>query len=161
MSKTDFRYRNILYVLVLLISVRGPAGVHADGAEGPFFTKHFGGSLFAVSSKKLYSVEILPDDREYPIGKNLIGLVIHNSRDEDVGSARIAVSVEDQGGSAPALDATVRDKGDGLYTVTNLDLRRQGSWRLRIIVDRKGEVDEAVFSFPEAAKEIKPAGKYN
>lgn len=54
------------------------------------FAKHFQETIFDIASKAKFSVEILLDDKEYQkLGKDVVGIVIHNARDEDVERAII------------------------------------------------------------------------
>lgn len=122
------------------------------------FTKHFNDSLFTMTENGEFSVEILPDEREYRIGKDVIGIVIHNRHDEDVEGAKISISLEPAGDNTQ--EPVIRDKGDGLYTVKNLPLQREGEWKLIIRINRKKIEDSAVFSFPAALSRPLPAGTY-
>jgi len=123
------------------------------------FTKHFNESLFRVADKGEVSIEILPDEKEYKIGKNVIGIVIHDKHDEDVEGAKLEVTVGASEGSSQQI--TVKEKGDGLYTAAGIDLKRDGRWELRIKVKKKNIEDSAVFVFPDVTKERMPAGKYD
>lgn len=125
------------------------------------FTKHFNESLFTITEKGEFSIEILMDEKEYKIGKDVIGIVIHNARDEDVEGADLAVTARTPDGQAISGSPVVKEKGDGLYTVSNLDLKREGRWELRVAVKKKSIEDSALFVFPDVTKEHIPAGKYD
>lgn len=127
------------------------------------FTKHFKETLFDITTKAEFSVEILPDDREYKkLGKDVVGLVVHNSHDEDVEKAAIAIDFRNLDTGETATGApVVKEKGDGLYTVSNLDLKRDGRWQLTVTI-KKGKVEDSVrFLFPDVFKDRLPAGRYN
>ena len=69
----------IVVLITLIISAVICFGYIAYASDNPKFTKHFNESLFNITDKGLFSVEILLDDREYPkLGKDVIGIVIHN-----------------------------------------------------------------------------------
>src|SRR5271169_5702966 len=74
-------------VMVLLLLARNPASATHEGGfaggEKTLFTKHFQNTLFDVTEHAAYSVEILLDDKEYKIGKNVVGIVIHDANDKD------------------------------------------------------------------------------
>jgi hypothetical protein len=127
------------------------------------FTKHFKETLFDITTKAKFSVEILLDDREYKkLGKDVIGIVIHGSRDEDVEKADIAIDFRNLDTGETAVEKpVVKEKGDGLYTVSNLDLKKDGRRQLTITI-KKGKVeDSARFLFPDVLKNRLPAGRYN
>ncbi len=140
--------------LVTLFAVSfGHSGKHEGGAK---FTKHFNDTLFAVSEKGQVSIEVLLDEKEYKIGNDMVGIVIHDSHDEDVEDAKVIVTAT---GIAEPLKVT--EKGGGLYLVPNTGLMRDGTWKLSISVKKKKLEDGASFSFPEVLKYKMPAGKYD
>jgi hypothetical protein len=130
--------------------------------EKKSFTKHFKGTLFDITEKANFSIEILLDDKEYRIGKNVIGIVVHNAHDEDVAGAQIAIEhINLDTGKSISQSAVVRDKGDGLYTVENLELTKEGRQKLTLKI-KKGSVEDSVqFTLPDAMKNLLPAGKYS
>ncbi len=131
-------------------------------ADKILFTKHFQNSLFDVTEHASYSVEILPDDLEYNIGKNVIGLVIHDARDEDVAGAKLTFTIKDIGtDKLYPVTPQITDKGNGLYIVSGLDLKREGKWELAITVKKDGAEDTVKFVFPDALKTRYPKGKYS
>ncbi len=131
-------------------------------AEKKIFTKHFQNTLFDITEHASYSIEILLDDKEYKIGKNVIGIVVHDAHDEDVKGAQLAIDLrnlatkEDAGGK-PA----VTDKGNGLYIVSGLDLQKPGRWELSITVKKGGVKDRVKFMLPDALKDRPAKGKYS
>ncbi len=125
------------------------------------FTKHFKETLFDITTKAEFSVEILLDDREYrKLGRDVLGIVIHNSHDEDVERAVIAIDYRNLDTGEKAIPV-VKEKGDGLYVVSGLNVHKEGRWKLTITI-KKGKVEDSVqFLFPDAAKNLLPAGRYN
>ncbi len=137
---------------------------HAGQGQGRklVFTKHFNESLFDITEKSEFSVEILLDDKEYKIGKDVIGIVIHNSRHQDVENASVTVDYRNMDtGESADRGAVVKETGRGLYTVSNLDLNKKGRWKLTITVRKDGLDDSVQFLFPDVLKKKWPAGKYN
>ncbi|HXX53051.1 MAG TPA: hypothetical protein VEI28_00625, partial [Thermodesulfovibrionales bacterium] len=70
---------------VLLLCVVDPVGASQKdqlqiSGEKRLFTKHFENTIFDITEHAEYSVEVLLDDKEYKkLGKNVIGVVIHNA----------------------------------------------------------------------------------
>lgn len=120
------------------------------------FTKHFNLSIFGITEKGEFSIEILTDDREYKIGKDVIGIVVHDKNDDDVESAGIKISYKDMK-EPPAIE----EKGDGLYVVSNLNIKKEGKWALNISVKKKKKEDSAIFIFPDSLNKLLPSGKYD
>jgi hypothetical protein len=142
-----------LMVLVCAALAYGHSGKHEGGAK---FTKHFSDTLFAVSDKGQVSIEVLLDEKEHKIGKDMIGIVIHDSHDEDVEDAKLIVTVT--GISEPLK---VKEKGGGLYLAPSVSLPKEGTWSLGISVKKKKIEDGAIFNFPEVLNSKLPAGKYD
>lgn len=145
----------IVAALMCVMFVPGPAAMAGEsGVAGKQkFTRHFQQSLFGVTEHTLYSTEVLLDDREYNIGKNVVGIVVHNARDEDVKGAELVIAHKNlsTGENAPGR-AMVADKGNGLYIISGLDLRRKGRWELAITVRKGGIEDSVKFVLPDALK---------
>ncbi|RPI38157.1 MAG: hypothetical protein EHM54_01190 [Nitrospiraceae bacterium] len=151
-------------ILGLCLLAGGAAYAHGDiGESGKrIFTKHFMGSLFDITAKANYSIEVLLDEKEYPIGKNVVGIVVHNANDEDVTGAEIAIDYRNPDtGENLSLSPEIKEKGEGLYTVAHLELAKEGRRKLTIRV-KKGSIEDSVqFLFPEALKDLRPAGRYS
>ncbi len=148
--------RTLLVIVMVFISA-----VIADAHSGPHegnakFTKHFNGTLFAISGKRQVSIEVLLDEKEHKIGSDVIGIVVHDSQDEDVEDAKLTVIAT---GMAEPLK--VREKGGGLYLVPKAGLPQEETWKLGISVKKKKIDDGAEFSFPEVLKTKLPKGKYD
>jgi hypothetical protein len=131
------------------------ADAASDSRQQTTFTKHFRQTYFSVTEKAEFSIEILPDEKEYKIGKNVVGIVVHNRQDEDVEGADLTVTAEGIKEPIP-----VREKGDGLYIASNLDLQRQGTWKLIIQIRKKTVEDRAAFVFPADGSKFLPPGQY-
>jgi hypothetical protein len=127
------------------------------------FTKHFKETLFDITAKAEFSIEILLDDKEYnKLGKDVVGIVIHNFHDADVEKAAIIIDFRNLETGEPTTGApVVKEKGDGLYTVSNLDLKKEGRWKLTITVKKGTVEDSAQFLLPDGLKSRLPAGRYN
>lgn len=151
-------------IVLILLAVLCIACIK-DGAcssDKPKFTKHFNQSLFNITDKGLFSVEILMDDKEYSkLGKGVIGLVIHNQHDEDVEGAEIRITAVMPEGRAGTDAPVVKDIGDGLYTVSGINLKKEGKWVLKIGIKKKKEEDSASFSFPDVLNNPLRTGKYS
>ena len=115
-----------VFVLIsLVVSAVICFGDTAFASDKPKFTKHFHESLLNITDKGLFSVEILLNDKEYPkLGKDVIGLVIHDEYDKDVEGADIKITATPKG-QAGAGAPVIKDKGDGLYTVSNMPEERR------------------------------------
>jgi len=149
----------LLSVLLLFLFVRAyPCYAHDNGGSTKkhSFTKHFKETFFAITGMAEFSIEILPDEKEYKIGRNVVGIVVHNKHDEDVEGAELTVTAE--GNNEPVI---VKEKGGGLYIVSNLDLRREGPWKLVIQVRHKSLADSAALVFPVSAPKFLPPGQYS
>jgi len=147
---------NILISGLFLIFVTAALSHSGSHEGGAMLTKHFNETLFAVGGKGQVSIEILLDENEYKIGKDVIGIVVHDSHDEDVEDASLAVTAA---GAAEPLK--VKEKGGGLYLVPSAGLPKQGKWELKVAVKKKKIDDSAEFVFPEVLNTKMPAGKYD
>lgn len=140
------------------------AHAHSEGDTGKkrIFTKHFQESLFDITGKAAFSIEVLLDDKEHDIGKGMIGIVVHDERDADVAGANLTITRKNRetGESAPG-PVSITDKQNGLYIVSGLDLQRKGRWLLAITVKKDNTEDRVNFNLPEAMKERHPKGRYS
>lgn len=149
----------VLFLFVVFAIVCFRHNAHA--ADKSRFTKHFNESLFNITDKGLFSVEILMDDKEYAkLGKGVIGLVIHNQYDEDVEGADIKITSVMPEGQVSTDAPAIKDKGDGLYTGANINLKKEGKWELKIGVKKKKLEDSTSFLFPDVLNKRLPAGRY-
>jgi hypothetical protein len=165
--KSNALYGLISVSLAFLLCAAGPAAATHKGHGAPvtekkLFTKHFQQTLFDITAHADYSVEVLLNDKEYPIGKDVTGIVIHNSHDEDVKGADLTIIQKDLAtGENVPLKLAVTDKHNGLYVVSGLDLKREGKWELLITVKQNGEQDSVTFVFPDVLKQFYPKGRYS
>ncbi|MEJ2314372.1 MAG: FixH family protein [Nitrospirota bacterium] len=133
--------------LVLLFPLVALASEGHSGAEG--FTKHYANSLFEVTENGLYSVEMLVLGGELSVGMNTLDIIVHDAKDSDVMGADITVTpwMPDMGHGVKE-QPVITERGGGLYSVENVEISMPGLWELRVQVDRGGQEDVAVFSFP-------------
>jgi len=151
----------IFVFIMLVVSTLICFGDTATASDNARFTKHFNESLFNITDKGFFSVEILTDDREYPkLGKDVIGLVIHNADDKDVEGATIKITATPEGQAWTDVPI-IKDKGDGLYTVSNVNLKKGGKWQLRIGVKKAEFEDSTSFIFPDVLNTPLHKGKYS
>ncbi len=149
------------YVAVLMFSVLLPSGLMAHSGEGEknLFTKHFHETLFTVSEKGQMSIEVLLNEKEYKIGRDVIGIVVHDSHDEDVEGASLKAVLTLQGGIRET--PPVKEKGGGLYLIPAAQFPKDGPWELQITV-RKGKIDDSVvFTSQDMSRAPLRAGQYN
>ncbi len=132
--------------VAILVAVLLFAAVSSPGADEAVFTKHFATTLFAIGEMGRFSIEVLPDDREYDIGSGKAGIVVHDSRDRDVEAAMVEATVTGADGRVDKIP--VKEKGEGLYTIPRSALQMGGASRLSIRVLKKGNEDIATFSLP-------------
>jgi hypothetical protein len=140
-----------VYAAVLVILLLIPCAVAgADHQHNKEFTKHYEDSMFMVTDKKLFSVEMVIKGKEPFTGVNTIDLIIHNREDKDVTGASITVTpwMPDMGHGV-FEKPVVTEKGGGLYTVDNVIFIMSGHWELRVDVSEKGQQDRAVFDLPD------------
>ena len=157
--------KTLLIVLGLGFLLAGLAldvRAEADKNAKRIFTKHFQETLFDISKNAEFSIEILLNDKEYKIGKDVIGIVVHNKRDQDVEKAAITIDFRNlDTGRQTTQTPVVKEKGEGLYIVSGLDLKKEGRWRLTVRVKKDGIEDSVQFLLPDALKTLQPAGKYS
>lgn len=152
----------ILFIAICLPFTGEQVAAHKkDGQSNSKFTKHFNESLFKITEKRFFSVEILMNDKEYKIGKNVAGIVIHDDHDDDVEGAEIKITRQMPDGKVIKDAVSIMEKGKGLYIVGNLDFQREGRWELKIKAKKKNIEDTATFVFPDVIKKLIPAGKYD
>lgn len=157
--------KGCLVIMLGLFAFSPTALAHEGGfaeIEGPVFTKHFQHTLFDITEHSLYSVEILLDNKEYKIGKNVIGVIIHNAKDEDVKGAKLSFVVKDLvTGKDVAVAPVITDKNNGLYIVSGLELVKKGKWKLSVTVKKGPDEDSVKFVLPDALKSPLPKGRYS
>lgn len=113
------------------------------------FTKHYRESLFKVSDKGMYSVEMVLKEHALKTGVNAVDIIIHDKEDSDVVGGDIqVVPWMPEMGHGVFEKPVVTERGGGLYTVENIILIMSGYWELRVIIKEGGVEDKAVFDFP-------------
>jgi len=129
-------------MLFLLIGCTANA-VHPESGKTKF-TKHFDDTLFKITEKELFSVEIVTDKKEFKIDKTAAGIIIHDRKDRDVENADIKVILwisKNRQGSEETMK--VGEKGNGLYVIEKLNLLMGGNWELRVKI-KKGAIEDSV-----------------
>ena len=156
--------RVVIVALAFSLLAAGVTEAHEDHGipQKNIFTKHFQGTLFDITDHAAYSVEVLLNDKEYKIGKDVIGIVVHDARDRDVKGASLAIVLKNlaTGEKAPVMPV-VTDKGNGLYIISDLNLKREGRWEVGIAVEKNGAVDHVKFILPDALDHLLPKGRYS
>jgi hypothetical protein len=136
--------RTIISLVIILLL---PLTVFAGEKHGKF-TKHYDESLFKVTEKGLFSIEMVIKDKELKVGENKIDLILHDEKDKDLVGADITITPWMPGmGHGVREVPEIMEKGGGLYSVENLVFSMKGHWELRITVTANGTEDRAVFSF--------------
>ena len=156
MNKVSLYVAGMLIVPLAFFMQVSAAHAKNPTGEATVFTKHFSETLFSVGGKGQVSIEVLLDEKEYKIGKDVIGIVVHDSHDEDVEDAELLVTAT---GLAEPLK--VKEKGGGLYLVPAAVLPKDGKWELRIAVKKRKIDDGTIFVFPNVMKERLAPGKYD
>lgn len=135
-------------MIVLICPITVLASMGHSGAEG--FTKHYANSLFEVTEKGLFSVEMLVLGDELGIGKNSLDIIVHDAADADVMGADITVTpwMPDMGHGVKEKPV-ITERGGGLYSIENVEITMPGLWELRVKVMKGAEEDVAVFTFPD------------
>ncbi|MBI5204061.1 MAG: hypothetical protein HZA11_03995 [Nitrospirae bacterium] len=149
--------------LALFFCIFLQASAHENHSEGKkLFTKHFHETLFEITGTAAFSIEVLPDEKEYKIGENVAGIVVHDDNDADVEGAKLIITHKnlETGETAPGA-ISVKERGEGLYIVSGLDLKREGRWELAIAVKKNKIEDRVKFILPDALKKPHPKGKYS
>jgi hypothetical protein len=112
------------------------------------FTKHYEKSLFKISDKGMYSVEMVLKEHALKTGVNAVDIIIHDKEDNDVVGGDIeVVPWMPEMGHGVFEKPVIKEKGGGLYTVENIILIMSGYWELRVIIIEGGMEDKAVFDF--------------
>jgi hypothetical protein len=150
------------FLFVLSVSDQAVAHEGHGTAEQILFTKHFEKTLFDVTEHGTFSIEVLPDDKEYEIGKAMTGIIVHDTKDSDVVGAELTIVHKNliTGEITPAR-LSVTDRKNGLYIVSGLDLQRDGKWELSITVKKTGIEDLVKFILPDALIDRVPKGRYS
>jgi hypothetical protein len=151
----------VMVVCLLVVPAVNAHEGHGTGGK-KLFTKHFQETLFDITPHAAFSVEVILNNDEYKIGQNVIGIVVHNAKDEDVVGAKITLGLKNiETGASESGPVSVVDKHNGLYIVSGLDLKKAGRWELSVTV-KKGDTEDGVkFILPDALKKPYPKGRYS
>lgn len=138
----------ILAFSVLSCSLRKETAIQDRGEHSHKITKHHKSSLFTLSEKGFFGIELVPGGDEFVVGDNAAEVIIHDDNDKDVWGADIKIEpwmpVHNHG--LPD-DVAVVEKGRGIYLMENLNLPMDGRWELRIEVSKNGRIDSGVIYF--------------
>ena len=139
----------MVFLLMLLFPSLGLAH-HTDPPSSGPYTKHYEQSLFKVTEKGLFSVEMVIKEKELKVGVNTLDIIVHDKNDKDVASAGITVTPwMPEMGHGVYEKPVVTERGGGLYSVENIILIMGGRWELRIKIRRGDVEDNVTFDFPD------------
>ncbi|MDA8432773.1 MAG: FixH family protein [Nitrospiraceae bacterium] len=131
-------------VCILLYPVTALAG------QGP--QRHYKDSLFKVTDKGLFGVEIVVKGDRLKVGPNALDVIIHDKDDRDVAGAELTVTPwMPSMGHGVFEKPVVTERGGGVYSVGNVDLIMGGRWELKVLVKKDGAEDNATFDFPDVS----------
>ncbi|MEW6586000.1 MAG: hypothetical protein AB1442_10375 [Nitrospirota bacterium] len=108
------------------------------------FTKHYSESLFLITAKGHFSVELLLP-RGSSKGENRFYLIVHDWDDKDVPGADVSALVRSAGGIGAEAKVIVTDEGGGLYRGKASVPDNVGKWELFIKITKDGITDSAIF----------------
>ena len=128
--KRSFVFSIVAFIAIAILAAYVSA--HREADEKDKFTKHFTGSIFRITENGEFSIELIPDEKEYKIGKDVIGIVVHDKHDGDVENADIEISYEGMSESP-----IIKEKGEGLYIIKKLDLKREGHWSFQMTIKKR------------------------
>ena len=139
----------IVFLLVILFPSLGLAH-HTDPPSAGSYTKHYEQSLFKVTGKGLFSVEMVIKEKELNVGVNTLDIIVHDKNDKDVAGATVTVTPwMPEMGHGVFEKPVVRERGGGLYSVENIILIMGGRWELRIKITKGDTEDRVTFDFPD------------
>jgi hypothetical protein len=146
MKQTKILIAAFLAISAIFLAGGAEAGQKVDG-----FTKHFGDSLFEITGRRLFSVEMRIKGHGLSLGANTLELIIHDSFDRDVAGALLTVvPVMPETGRGLEKNPEVVEKGGGLYSV-ECQIPTAGHWQIKVTVKKGDTEDSAVFDFPAVA----------
>jgi len=139
-----------LKVFVIAVLVAGCASAGGRIQREGEFTKHYDQSLFKVSEKGLFSVEMVMKGHELKVGVNSMDLIIHDNNDRDVIGAEVTLAPwMPEMGHGVFEKPVITEKGGGLYSAENVVLIMGGHWEIRVLVNSGAKKDTVVFDFPD------------
>jgi len=117
------------------------------------FTKHYKESLFQTTENRLFSVELVLPERMLKLGKNDFDLIVHDRADRDLAGATLSVKgYMPEMGHSVEQSPTIKEKGGGLYHVSDFYITMPGHWQIIVKVQKDGSSDIAVFDFPQVGQ---------
>jgi hypothetical protein len=112
-------------------------------------TQHYEDSIFKVTDNGDFSVEVLFPDKKVEMGVNRVDLIVHNREDKDVAGATITVTPwMPSMGHGVMEKPVVREKGGGLYNVSNVVFSMTGDWELRLEISSGKATDTVNIPLP-------------
>jgi hypothetical protein len=137
------------FILLVIISGCSAPAMQTHSHKGEF-KKHYKESLFQITEKGMFSVEMVIKEHDLKTGVNLVDLIIHDKNDRDVVGAEITVTpwMPDMGHGV-FEKPSITEKGGGLYEVGGIVLVMSGHWELRVNIAKDGMEDSTVFDFPD------------
>lgn len=142
----------LLFVLAVLspVAVFAAHPVHSDTAQ---HTKHYEQSLFRMTDKGLFSIEMVLKDRDLKVGVNSFDIIVHDKNNKDVADAEINIVpwMPDMGHGVREKPV-IKERGGGTYSVENVALIMEGRWELRLKIKKNGTEDNVAFDFPDVKK---------
>jgi hypothetical protein len=142
--------KTALIFAVVLFYPLGVCAVHTNSEGQDRHTKHYEQSLFKMTEKELFSVEMVIKEKELKVGVNTFDLIVHDRNDKDVVGAAITVTPwMPEMGHGVFEKPVVRERGGGLYSVENIILIMGGRWDLRMTIKAEAAEDTVTFAFPD------------
>jgi len=140
-------------VLSVIAAVFIPFAVFAfdpADAEPQHHTKHYEQSIFKMTDKGRYSVEVMVKDKSLKVGVNSFEIILHDKDDKDVVGAEVeVVPWMPEMGHGVFEKPVVKERGGGVYSVENVVLIMEGRWELRLNIRKSGTEDNVTFDFPD------------
>ncbi len=142
--------RAAISVIFVLLFPFTAFALHTDQPSSAPHTKHYEQSLFKMTEKGSFSVEMVIKEKELKVGVNTLDIIVHDKNDKDVVGAEITVVPwMPEMGHGVFEKPVVQERGGGLYSVENIILIMGGRWELRLKI-RTGAVEDTVtFNFPD------------
>ena len=136
-----------LFIVLLLLAI--PLITSADESKGKF-TQHYKDSMFKVTKKGKFGVELIVKKEELKVGFNTIKISLHDKKDHDLEGAKITIKAwMPEMGHAVKTKPVITEKGKGLYIAENIEFSMSGMWLLKVTV-KKGDIeDKSIFTFPK------------
>jgi hypothetical protein len=145
--------RTILLVIFTVLFPFSAFAMHSGHSEIDQHTKHYEQSLFKMTEKGLYSVEMVIKNKDLKVGVNTFDIIVHDKGDKDVAGAEITVVpwMPDMGHGV-FEKPVVKERGGGTYSVENVILIMEGRWELRLKIKKNNSEDNVAFDFPDVKR---------